>query len=320
MYRLSGFFLAFALMCSLPARSQDYPNRPVTIVMPFPAGSVTDVLARLIAVNLQKKWGQPFIVKNQVGAAGNIGAEAVSKAPSDGYTLLLTPPPPLVTNKNLYARLGFEPEQFEPVSLIVTWPNVLLAHPKVGVNSVRELLVLAKASPNRFNYASNGSGTTPHLTGELFKSMAGVEIVHVPYKGAAPAVSDLLAGQVELAFIDLSSAVPLIRENKLRALAVAGEKRSPILPNVPTMAEVLPGFVSIAWAGMVAPPGTPSSITTKLSAAIAEIIAQPDVAQRLVEMNVDAVGSTPTEMTALMKKERERWGAVIRSTGARVDN
>jgi tripartite-type tricarboxylate transporter receptor subunit TctC len=142
----------------------------------------------------------------------------------------------------------------------------------------------------------------------------------VPYKGAAPAVSDLLAGQVELAFVDLSSAVPLIRENKLRALAVAGEKRSPILPNVPTMAEVLPGFVSIAWAGMVAPPGTPSLITTKLSAAIAEIIAQPDVAQRLVEMNVDAVGSTPTEMTALMKKERERWGAVIRSTGARVDN
>jgi len=190
----------------------------------------------------------------------------------------------------------------------------------VGVNSVRELLVLAKASPNRLNYASNGSGTTPHLTGELFKSMAGVEIVHVPYKGAAPAVSDLLAGQVELAFVDLSSAVPLIRENKLRALAVAGEKRSPILPNVPTMAEVLPGFVSIAWAGMVAPPGTPSSITTKLSAAIAEIIAQPDVAQRLVEMNVDAVGSTPTDMTALMKKERERWGAVIRSTGARVDN
>lgn len=317
---LSGrLLLATALVFSLPAHSQEYPNKPVTIIMPFPAGSVTDVLARLIAVNLQKKWGQPFIVKNQTGAAGNIGAEAVSRAPSDGYTLLLTPPPPLVINKSLYAKLSYDPEAFEPISVIVTWPNVLLVHPKVGVNSVQELIALAKARPNRFNYASNGSGTTPHLTAELFKSMAGVEIVHVPYKGAAPALSDLLAGQVEMAFIDLSSAFPLIRENKLRALAVAGEKRSSILPNTPSMSEVLPGFVSIAWAGMVAPAGTPSAITNKLSAAITEILAQSDVSRSLVDMNVEAVGSTPTEMTTLMKKERERWGYVIRTTGARVD-
>jgi tripartite-type tricarboxylate transporter receptor subunit TctC len=315
----SRLLLITALVFSLPAIGQEYPNKPVTIIMPFPAGSVTDVLARLIAVNLQKKWGQPFIVKNQAGAAGNIGAEAVSKAPSDGYTLLLTPPPPLVINKSLYSKLSYEPESFEPISVIVTWPNVLLVHPKVGVNSIQELLALAKERPNRLNYASNGSGTTPHLTAEMLKSMTGVEIVHVPYKGAAPAISDLLAGQVDMAFVDLSSAFPLIRDNKLRALSVAGEKRISILPNTPSMSETLPGFLSIAWAGMVAPAGTPSSITNKLSLAITEILAQPDVARSLVVMNVESVGSTPTEMTTFMKKERERWGSLIRTTGARVD-
>ena len=298
----SRLLLITALVFSLPAIGQEYPNKPVTIIMPFPAGSVTDVLARLIAVNLQKKWGQPFIVKNQAGAAGNIGAEAVSKAPSDGYTLLLTPPPPLVINKSLYSKLSYEPESFEPISVIVTWPNVLLVHPKVGVNSIQELLALAKERPNRLNYASNGSGTTPHLTAEMLKSMTGVEIVHVPYKGAAPAISDLLAGQVDMAFVDLSSAFPLIRDNKLRALSVAGEKRISILPNTPSMSETLPGFLSIAWAGMVAPAGTPSSITNKLSLAITEILAQPDVARSLVVMNVESVGSTPTEMTTFMKK------------------
>lgn len=316
---IGGLLLAAAMAFSTPAHSQEYPNKPVTIVMPFPAGSVTDVLARLLAVKLQKKWGQPFIVKNQAGAAGNIGAEAVSRAAPDGYTLLLTPPPPLVINKSLYAKLNYDPEAFEPVALIVTWPNVLLVNPKAGVNSIQELVALAKARPNRLNYASNGSGTTPHLTAELFKSMAGVEIVHVPYKGAAPALSDLLAGQVEMAFIDLSSTLPLIRDNKLRALAVASEKRSAMLPNIPSMSELLPGFVSISWAGMVAPAGTPSSITNKLSAAITEILAQSDVSRSLVDMNVEAVGSTPAEMTSLMNRERERWGNVIRTTGSRVD-
>lgn len=315
----AGLLLAAALAFSLAARGQEYPNKPVTIVMPFPAGSVTDVLARLLAVRLQKKWGQPFIVKNQAGAAGNIGAEAVSRAAPDGYTLLLTPPPPLVINKSLYAKLGYDPEAFEPVSTIVMWPNVLLVNPKAGVNSVQELVALAKARPNRLNYASNGSGTTPHLTAELFKSLAGVEIVHVPYKGAAPALSDLVAGQVDMAFADLSSTFSLIHDRKLRALAVASEKRSHLLPDIPSMAELLPGFVSISWAGMVAPAGTPSSITNKLSEAIAEILAQVDVSRSLIDMKVEAVGSTPAEMTSFMNKERQRWGNVIRATGSRAE-
>ncbi len=202
----------------------------------------------------------------------------------------------------------------------MSWPNVLLVHPKVGVKSVQELLTLAKAHPGKLNYASNGNGSTPHLTTELFKSMTGTNLVHVPYKGAAPALSDLLAGQVDMAFLDLSGALPHITGGKLIALAVTGEKRSPVLPNVPSLAEILPGFVSGGvWAGLVAPPGTPAAITNKLSKAIAEMIAQPAIAQKLREMNVVAVGNTPAEMTVLMVKERKSWGDVIRATNTRVD-
>ncbi len=307
--------LAFAL----PAHSQEYPTKPVTIIMPFPAGSVTDVVARLFGDQLRQKFGQPFIVENRAGATGNIGAESAFRSAPDGYTLLLTPPPPLVINQTLFRKINFKPEAFESISILVSWPNVLLVHPKVGVKSVQELLTLTKAHPGKLNYASNGNGSTPHLAAELFKSMTGTNLVHVPYQGAAPALSALLAGQVDMAFLDLSSALPHITAGKLLLLAVAGEKRSPGLPNVPSLAEILPGFVSEVWVGLVAPPGTPAAITNKIYKAIAEIIAQPAIAQKLREMNVEAVGNTPAEMTLLLEKERKRWGDVIRATNSKVD-
>ncbi len=308
--------LAFAL----PAHSQEYPTKPVTIIVPFPAGGVTDIVARLVGDQLRQKFGQPFIVENRVGATGNVGAESAFRSAPDGYTLLLTPPPPLIINQTLFTKINYKPEAFEPISIIVSWPNVLLVHPKVGVKSVQELLTLAKAHPGKLNYASNGNGSTPHLTTELFKSMTGTNLVHVPYKGAAPALSDLLGGQVDMAFLDLSAAVPHITGGKLIALAVTGEKRSPVLPNVPSLAEMLPGFASGGvWAGLVAPPGTPAAITNKLYKAIAEIIALPAFAQKLREINVVAVGNTPAEMTLLLEKERKGWGDVIRATNTKVD-
>lgn len=315
-----GLLLAAALASAAPAaRAQEYPNRPVTVIMPFPAGSITDLVARLVSDKLRQKLGQPFIVENKAGASGNIGADFVARSKPDGYTLLFTPPPPLVTSKSLYTKLSYDPDTFEPISTVVSWPNVLVANPKTGITSLRELIARAKAHPTELNYASNGNGTTPHLTAELFKSMAKVDIVHVPYKGAAPALSDLLSGQIDLAFLDISSVLSYIESGKLTALAVTSTERSTALPQTPALAETLPGFTSISWNGMVAPAGTPPAVTEKLSKALAEIVAEPDVARKLLEFHVNPIGSTPAEMAAFMKEERARWGAVIRSTNSRLD-
>lgn len=301
------------------AHAQEYPNKPVTVVMPFPAGSITDLVARMVSEKLRQKFGQPFIVENKAGAAGNIGADYVARAKPDGYTLLFTPPPPLVTNKSLYSKLSYDPDLFEPVSTVVSWPNVLVVNPKVGIATLQELLARAKENPNRLNYASNGNGTTPHLTAELFKSMAKVEIVHVPYKGAAPALADLLSGQVDMAFLDISSVLPHIQSGKLNAIAVTSKTRSQALPDVPALAETLPGFVSIAWNGIVAPAGTPPAIVAQLSKAVAEIVAQPEVAEKFREFRVDPIGNTPAQMAAFLQEERARWGAVIERTNSRLD-
>ena len=304
---------------ALPVQAQDYPGKLVRVVVPYPPGSLTDTLARLVAEKLQGKWGQPVIVENRAGAGGNIGAEVVSKAAPDGYTLLFSPPAPFVTNKLLYAKLAYDPDAFVPASVIAIAPVVLMVHPKVAAESVQQLIAYAKANPDRLNYASSGIGGTPHLTAELFKSMGGIRIVHVPYQGTAPALTALLAGQVDMLFDAVGAGLPSIRAGKLRVLAVGSEKRTHLLPDVPAMSEVLPGFASKVWVAMAAPPKTPAAIANGLSAAIAEAVKQPEVVRRMLDLSFEAIGGTPGEMALLVRQETERWGKVIRTTGARAD-
>ncbi|HEY8249224.1 MAG TPA: tripartite tricarboxylate transporter substrate binding protein [Burkholderiales bacterium] len=312
-------FLGMVLLATA-ASAQDWPTRTVRIVVPFPAGGSADLLPRVIGESLQKQWGQPVIVDNRPGAAGNIGAAAVFQAEPDGYTLLSAPPPPLVINRLLYPKLAYDSTQFVPMTVIAAIPNVLLVHPKVGVASVAELIALAKANPGKLNYASQGSGATSHLTTELFKSMAGgLSITHVPYKGTAPALADLLAGQVDLMFDNLGVSLPHVKSGKLRALAVASTRRFRSLPDVPALAETLPGFESVAWFGIVGPPKTPAAIAEKVAAGTAEALRNPEVLRRLSDLSADPLGMTPAETAAFMKQETERWGAVIRSAGVKLE-
>jgi tripartite-type tricarboxylate transporter receptor subunit TctC len=288
--------------------------------VPFPAGGSADLIPRLAAEKLAQQWGQPVIVENRPGAAGNIGADAVFKSEPDGYTLLSAPPPPLVINRLLYPNLSYDATQFVPITVIAAIPNVLLVHPNLGVGSVAELIALAKAKPGKLNYASQGSGSTSHLTAELFMSMAGgLDIMHVPYKGTAPALADLVAGQVDMMCDNLGVSAPHVRAGRLRALAVANAHRSPSLPGVPTLAETLPGFDSVAWYGIVAPPRTPAAVAEKVAAGVREALQAPDVRKRLQELSASPMGLSPAETATFMKAETERWAAVIRSANVKVD-
>src|SRR6516162_6244906 len=244
------------------SQAQTYPAKLIKIIVPSPGGATTDTLARIISEKLQEKWGQPVIVDDRAGAAGNIGAQEAFKSAPDGYTLLFSYPAPLVVNKTLYTKLSYDPDSFVPISLVAIVPLVFAVNPKLAAAAanVQQLIALAKTHPNELNYASQGYGTTGHLAGELFKSMAGIEIVHVPYKGSTPALTDLLGGQVQMMFIELSTVLGQIEAGKLRALAVGSERRNRFLPDVPAMAEVLPGFQALTWFGLVAPPGTPGEI------------------------------------------------------------
>jgi tripartite-type tricarboxylate transporter receptor subunit TctC len=300
--------------------AQEWPTKTVRIVVPFPAGGSADLLPRYVGESLQKQWGQPVIVDNRPGAAGNIGAAAVFQAEPDGYTLLSAPPPPLVINRLLYPKLAYDSTQFVPMTVIAAIPNVLLVHPKVSASNVQELISLAKTNPGKLNYASQGNGTTSHLTNELFNSMAGgLRITHVPYKGTAPALADLLGGQVDMMFDNLGVSLPHVKAGKLRALAVASPRRFRSLPDVPALAETLPGFESVAWFGVVGPPKTPAAIANKVAAGVAEALRQPDVLRRLSELSADPLGLTPAETAVFMKQETERWGTVIRSAGVKLE-
>ena len=303
----------------LTAHAQDYPTKPISITVPAAAGGGLDRVARLLADKLRAKWNQPVMVENRAGAAGIIGSEYVAKAAPDGHTLLFAATGQLVINKSLYAKLNFDPDQFVPISLVTSAPNVLVVNPKVPAESVQQLIALAKAQPDKLSYASQGTGTTQHLSPELLKSLAGIHIVHVPYKGGAPALTDLLGGQVDMMFTEISGVLPHIRAGKLRALAVGSEKRASSLPTVPTMSEVIPGFVSMSWQGLVAPAGTPAAIANKLSGAVSEALHAPDVAKHISDANLESIGSTPTELAKFMTQERERWGKVIRATGAKAE-
>ena len=305
---------------ALSAQAQGYPNKSIRIVVPYPAGGSADLLPRIFAEKLWAKWGQPVLVENRPGAGGNIGAEFVYKAEPDGYTLFATAPGPLVVNQNLFRKLAFDPSQFVPVSVMAAIPNVLIVNPRVPVKTVDELIAYAAANRGKLNYGSQGNGTTSHLTAELFKSAAGgLEITHVPYKGSAPAMAALLAGEIDLMFDNLGVTLQHVKAGRLRALATCGEKRVASLPEVPAMSEILSGFSSVAWFGIVAPPKTPMPIAQTLSAAVAEAIRMPDVRERLAKLSADPIGSTPAEMAAFMKKDAERWRGVIRSAGVKAD-
>jgi tripartite-type tricarboxylate transporter receptor subunit TctC len=314
----------FLILLSGTAWCQEWPARAVRIVVPFPAGGSADLLPRIVGEKLSARWGHPVIVDNRPGAAGNIGAEAVFRSEPDGYTLLAAPPPPLVINRLLYPKLAYDSTQFVPMSVIAAIPNVLLVHPDTGVKSVAEWIALVKDNPGKFNYASQGNGTTSHLTAELFKTMAGgaagpLRITHVPYKGTAPALADLVAGQVDMMCDNLGVSLPQVRAGKLRALAVTGSRRVASLPGVPTLAETLPGFEAQAWFGVVAPPKTPREIAERVGASIREVLKMADVQQRLGELSAEPMGLGPDDTAAFMKLETERWGAVIRTANVRID-
>jgi len=259
-------------------------------------------------------------VENRAGANGNIGGEAVYRAEPDGYTFLVSPPTAIAINQSFYKKLAYDPNRFVPVSIIAANPNVLLVNPKVPAKTLKELIAYAKAHPGKLNFASGGTGSTPHLAGELLKMTAGIDMVHIPYKGGPPAYADLIAGQVEVMFQGLATALPQIREGKLRVLAIGSEKRHPALPDVPTLNETMPGFISVSWTGMVAPPGTPADIVAKVSAAIREELMVNGAGKDIKGLDArDLIASTPAEADRFIKEEVARWGKVIHSTGISID-
>jgi tripartite-type tricarboxylate transporter receptor subunit TctC len=304
---------------ALPVFAQDYPTKPIRMIVPVPPPGGVDALARRMAEKLQVQLGQPIVVENRSGAAGNVGAEAVFRAAPDGYTILFTHPSPLVVNKSLFPKMSFDPDLFAPITVVADAPFALVVHPKVPATTVQQLISYARANPDKLNYASGGSGGTSHLSSELFNSMAGVKMTHIPYKGTGPALTDLIAGQVDSIFVAANTALPMIKAGKLRALAVGGVKRDRLLPEVPAMNEVLPGFLSTVWQGMVAPPKTPAAITRRLANATMDALKQPDFAKQLIDSGLEPIGSTPEQMAQLMKEEVERWGKVIRTTGVTAE-
>jgi tripartite-type tricarboxylate transporter receptor subunit TctC len=308
-----------AVLAAPSVGAQDYPARPVKIIVPFPAGGTADVMPRIFGDWLARKWGQPVVIENRTGAAGNIGAETAAKAEPDGYTLLSAPPPPLVINHNLYPKLGFDPTEFVPIVIMGRVPNALVVNPKLPANSVAELIAAAKANPGKITSATQGNGTTSHLTSELFQLMADVKFQHVPYRGSAPALTDLLASNVDIMFDNLGVSLPLVKNGQLKLLAVATPKRMAALKDVPTIAETLPGFESAAWFAIVAPPRTPQAIAEKINADVNEALRQRDIIQRLDQLSAEPIGGTTQATAAYMREEIERWHKVIKAANVRLE-
>jgi tripartite-type tricarboxylate transporter receptor subunit TctC len=310
--------LALSASC---AWAQEYPTKPIRLVVPFPAGGTTDILAREVGQYLSVSLGQPVVVDNRPGAGGNIGADLVAKSPPDGYTLLMGTVGTHAINASLYAKIPYDHvKDFAPVILVAGVPNVLVVNPSVPVNSVQELIAYAKANPGKLNFASSGAGTSIHLSGELFKVMAGVKMTHVPYKGSAPALQDLLGGQVQLMFDNLPPSLPQIKGGKLRALAVTSTTRAPALPDVPTIAESgLPGFEASSWFGILAPAGTPPAIIAKVNAEVDKWLASPEGKEKLVAIGANAGGGSPEDFARHIQAETAKWAKVVKDSGAKVD-
>ena len=315
---LVAALLAFVTTCA--AAQTNYPARPIRFVVPYPPGGFTDILARMIGQKLTDSWSQPVVVENKGGGGSTIGTDLVAKAAPDGYTILMVAPD-LAINPSLYAKLPYATAtDFAPISLVAWGPIVLVAHPSLPAASLAEFIALAKSSARPLNYASGGNGTAGHLGMELFKTTAGINLVHVPYKGIAPASIDLLSGQVSVMFLQMALARPQVLSGKLRALAVAGHQRSQALPDVPTVAEAgLAGFEVNPWFGIVAPAGTPSEVVAKLSAEIGRIMRLPEVKERLSTLGGEPAANTPEEFSAFVKAELVKWATVVKASGARVD-
>ncbi len=303
-----------AIACSDAARADAWPVRAVKIIVPFPAGGTADAVPRLIGDWLSHKWGQPVVIENRTGAAGNIGAEAAYRAEPDGYTLLSAPPPPLVINQSLYPKLAFDPGKFEPIIVMAQVPNALIVNPaNVKASTLPELVEYLRQNPDKATAATQGNGTTSHLTSELFQLMAKVKLRHIPYRGSAPALQGLVAGDVDLMFDNLGVSLALVEGGKLKLLAVASPQRLPSLPDVPTIAETLPGFEAVAWYGIVAPPGTPKDIIDTINADVNEALRQPELRDQLRKLSAEVFGGSVEKTAQYMRQEVERWKAVIKA-------
>ncbi len=319
--RVMALALCFILSASFHdlARAEGYPDRTVKIVVPFPAGGTADAIPRIIGDWLSRKWGQTVVVENRTGAAGNIGAEFVYRSAPDGYTLLSAPPPPLVINQNLYPKLGFDPTKFEPIVVTAQVPNALLVNPNnVTASSLAELIDYLHKNPGKVTSATQGNGTTSHLTSELFQLMAKVKMRNIPYRGSAPALQGLLAGDVDLMFDNLGVSLPLVESGKLKLLAVASANRLPTLPNVPAIAETLAGFEAVAWYGIVAPPGTPKSIIDKINRDVNEALHQRDVQDHLKKLSAEIFGGSVEKTSKYMHEEVDRWDSVIKAADIKL--
>ncbi len=319
MHARLGLFIAALAACAT-ALAQGFPARPVRIVVPFPPGGGTDVVARAVAPSMSQTLGQPVIVENRAGAGGNIGTDAVAKSPPDGYTLLVASAATAINN-TLAKNIGWElARDFAPVALLVINQSLLVAHPSVPANNVKELIALAKAKPGQVTYGSYGNGSSAHLIGELFKMMAGVDLLHVPYKGAAPAVNDLLGGQVNLVFADVAAVLPHVKAGRLKALGIGSSRRFEGLPEVPTISEAgVPGFEAGGFLGLVAPAGTPAATITALNAAAVKSLSVPEVHERLVSLATVPMGGTPGEFGQHLRAEVEKWAKVIRTGNIRLE-
>jgi tripartite-type tricarboxylate transporter receptor subunit TctC len=312
--------LALALALPLHAAAQAWPSKPVKLVVPYPPGGPTDIVARVVAERLQAQTGQPFVVDNRPGAGGNLGADAVAKAAPDGYTLLVATTAHAI-NKSLFKSLNYDVQRdFGPVSLLTQGPLVLVVHPDFPARSVSELIAMARAKPKSVSFASSGNGQSTHLAAELFASMAGAPMTHVPYKGSAPALNDLIAGQVPLMFDTMLSAMPHVKGGKLRALAITGEKRSAAAPDLPTIAESgLPGYQAYAWNGLLAPAGTPPAVLARLSEELKTALAQPAVQEKFAAQGFATAWTSPAEAAGFLKAEVEKWGRTVQQSGAKVE-
>ena len=313
--------LAILLLMVVPVAAQTYPDRPIRLLVGFAAGGPADISARVLGDRFAEAWGQPVVVENITGAAGNIATERVAKASPDGYTLLLAASATIVTNPSLYQKLAFDPvNDLAPISQVCFTPNLLVVPGDLAVKSVKELVAYARAQPGTLTFGSAGVGTSQHLAGELFKTMAGIDIQHVPYRGIAAVMPDLLGGRLTMAFGNISAVLPLVRTGKLRALAVTSPGRSASVPNLPTMIEEgFAGFDSTAWFALMAPAGTPEPVIAKLHREVARILALPDVRKRFDELGMEVIGNSPAEFAAVIKAETPQWAKVIREAGIKAN-
>lgn len=320
---LSAVTTLLSLLCVTSGRADDaasYPSQNIKIIVPFPAGGTADTLPRIVSERLRQKWNQPVIIENRSGAGGNIGAEAVASSAPDGYTLLASPPGPIAINENLYKRLSFRPADLMPITVLGTAPNVLDVRPGFPARTVKELIDYAKANPDKVTFASQGNGTTSHLTAILFEKLTGTKMVHVPYRGTAPALQDIMGDTVDLFFDNLGSSMSLHVGGKLSILGVCGNERVSSLPDIPTVREAgLPEFTSVTWFALMAPKGTPDAILAKLNLAVTEILKEPDIQSRFVRLGVQPAPMAIPATAKFIDEERVRWGEIIKSAGVTID-